>query len=136
MDVIEHARAMGRALQKDERYVALMSAQAATENARALQEQIATFNELRSRINEELMRPKEEKDPQKLSQMDEQVRTLYRSIMETPEMIAYNAAKAEMAALLSFLSQILNGSANGMDPDTIEPQDECAGSCSSCEGCH
>jgi cell fate (sporulation/competence/biofilm development) regulator YlbF (YheA/YmcA/DUF963 family) len=136
MDVIESARATGRALQKDERYLAMMSAQAASENCRDLQDSIVKFNELRGQLNTEIMRPDKEKDAKKIAQLNEQVRNLYDKIMHTPEMIAYNTAKDEMDALLSFLSQILNGSANGMDPDLIEQQADCSGSCSSCSGCH
>ncbi|HAN44494.1 MAG TPA: YlbF family regulator, partial [Ruminococcaceae bacterium] len=34
------------------------------------------------------------------------------------------------------VNQIIVGSVNGQDPDSIEEQSSCGGSCSSCSGCH
>ena len=134
MDVISMARELGRQLQKDERYLNLMAASAANDASADLQQKIAEFSSLRDRINQELMNP--QKNQETINELDRQMRTVYTAVMETPEMIAYSYAKKEMESLLAFLSQIITGSANGLDPDTIEPSEGgCSGSCESCGGC-
>ena len=50
-------------------------------------------------------------------------------------MIAFNEAKQEIDNLMNFVNQILVMSVNGEDPDTIEQQSGCTGSCSTCPGC-
>ena len=62
MDVIALARQVGHALQKDERYLALMAAQAATDNNQEIQESIRQFNALRAQINAELLKRGNEND--------------------------------------------------------------------------
>ncbi len=60
-----------------------------------------------------------------------------QDIMSTPLMVEYNAAKQEMDEALTFVNQIIIGSVNGEDPDTIEPMEMgCGGNCASCQGCH
>lgn len=136
MDIIQMARELGRAIQKDERYVKMLAASAATEKSPELGEKMSRFTELRNELNREIVKGEEERDQDRINQLDEELRGLYEAITTAPEMIAYNQAKAEMESALNFISQIVSGSANGQDPDLIEQQASCSGSCSSCGGCH
>lgn len=134
-DVITMARELGKALQKDDRYLAMMASNAAVENNAQLQQQIAKFTELRAQIDSELTKP--EKERADVAALNAELRELFEKIMASPQMNLYNSAKAEMELLLSFINQIISGSANGEDPDLIEqPGGGCGGSCFSCKGCH
>lgn len=133
MDIIEMTRALGKAIQQDERYIRLSLARDNNDNDEKLQEMIGKFNLKRVEVNQEAARP--DKDQAKLDQLNESIRTLYKEIMENPNMVEFNAAKEEIDSLMNFVNQILVLSINGQDPDTVE-QSSCTGSCATCAGCH
>ena len=133
MDIIEMTRALGKAIQQDERYIRLSLARENNDNDEKLQEMIGSFNLKRVGVNQEAARP--DKDQAKLDQLNESIRALYKEIMENPNMVEFNAAKEEIDSLMNFINQILVLSVNGQDPDTVE-QSSCTGSCATCAGCH
>ena len=133
MDIIEMARALGKAIQQDERYIRLSVARDNNDNDEKLQEMIGKFNLKRVEVNQEAARP--DKDQAKLDALNESIRALYKEIMDNPNMVEFNAAKEEIDSLMNFVNQILVLSVNGQDPDTVE-QSSCTGSCASCAGCH
>ncbi len=100
----------------------------------SLQELIAKFNLKRSELSVEMSQ--ENKNPEKLNQLDKELKALYQEVMANPNMAEFNAAKAEVDGMMNFISTILYGSVNGEDPDTIEMQASCGGNCSGCSGCH
>ena len=135
MDLIAMARALGRALQQDERYLRLAAAGKANDENDALQQDIDTFNQMRLEIGTEVM--KEDKDQEKLARLDGQFKELYGRIMSTAGMIEYSQAKNELDELVSFITQIVTASASGADPDAVELSAGCGGDCQSCGGaCH
>lgn len=134
MDIIMAARELGKAIQADERHARLQKATKANDADKALQEKIAKFNELRTDINIEVAKP--DKDQDKLAKMDADFKALYREIMSCPAMIEFNEAKQDIDGILNFVNQIIIGSINGENPDEIEENVACGGSCSSCSGCH
>lgn len=136
MDIIAMARELGKAIQQDELYKKMNEASAATEKSEELQRKINEFSDLRLQLNKEVMKSEDEKSEDLIAELDSKLRTLYQSVTDDPAMMAYNAAKAELESTLNFISQIITGSANGQDPDMIEQQVSCSGSCSSCGGCH
>ena len=81
---------------------------------------------------------KPDKSPDKMTELDNQIKALYDEIMEMPSMKAYNDAKDELDALLQSVNYIISMAANGEDPMTCpeEPPHNCGGSCSTCGGCH
>ncbi len=133
MDIIEMARALGKAIQQDERYIRLSVARDNNDNDEKLQEMIGKFNLKRVEVNQEAARP--DKDQAKLDALNESIRALYKEIMDNPNMVEFNAAKEEIDSLMNFVNQILVLSVNGQDPDTVE-QSSCTGSCATCAGCH
>lgn len=136
MDIIQMARELGKAIQQDELYQKMNEASAATEKSAELQSKINAFSELRLQLNKEVMKSEEEKNEDLITELDSKLRTLYQDVTEDPTMTAYNSAKAQLESTLNFISQIITGSANGQDPDMIEQQASCSGSCGSCGGCH
>ncbi|MBP1580822.1 MAG: YlbF family regulator [Oscillospiraceae bacterium] len=134
MDIIAMARELGKEIQKDERYQRYVAAREANDNDQTLQDLIEKFNlkrvELSSAINSE------DRDVDKLTQLDKELKDLYQDIMNNDNMLAFNAAKAELDDVVSFVNQIVMGSVNGENPDLIEKQVGCGGNCASCGGCH
>ena len=135
MDVIATARQLGKAIQQDERYLRLMVAQQMNDSDEELQSLIGKFNLKRIDLNGEIN--KSEKDQEKITAINGEVKELYAQIMANKNMSAYNDAKNEVDGLVDFVMQILRGSLDGEAPDQIEQKSGgCAGSCSSCSGCH
>lgn len=134
MDIITMARELGKLIQQDERYKRIDAAKKANDEDEKLQELIAKFNLKRSELSVEMSQ--ENKNPEKLNQLDKELKALYQEVMANPNMAEFNAAKAEVDGMMNFISTILYGSVNGEDPDIIEMQASCGGNCSGCSGCH
>lgn len=133
MDVIELTRQLGAAIQADERYKNYMAAKIENDNDEYLQEDIGEFNLIRISLDKELS--SDNKDDEKVKELNQKLRSTYSAIMLTPSMIAYNEAKTALDELLNDVNSIITMSANGEDPATCEPS-HCTGSCSTCGGCH
>ena len=131
MDIIAMARELGKAIQQDERYKRIDAAKKAND---AVQDLIVKFNMKRSELSTEMAQ--ENKDPEKLNALDKELKELYRDVMANENMVEFNAAKVEVDTMMNFISEILYGSVNGENPDTIEMQTGCGGNCASCGGCH
>lgn len=135
MDIIEMTRELGRALQNDERYIAMMSARQASDEDQALQEAIGEFNLKRMAISNEAQ--KDDRNEETLQRLNEEFRGVYQKIMENEHMLRYNDAKNEFDALLQRMTGILSLCADGEDPETCDYDTaSCGGNCSSCAGCH
>ncbi len=134
MDVIAIARDLGKAVQQDERYIKMMAQQQANDEDTALQQLIGDFNLKRVALNTEIN--KADKDQEKINAMNTEIKDIYAKIMSNENMQSFNEAKSELDSLMDFVLQILRGSVNGEDPELIQQQSECSGSCSSCAGCH
>lgn len=133
MDVIQQARQLGRAIQEDERYLSLKLAQQRNDQDSDLQVKISAFNAYRAELTAEIQKP--EKDGEAVKELDAKVREVYGEIFQNENMIAYNQAREELQQLVSFINQIITGSTEGRDPDSIEFQESCGGNCSGCSGC-
>lgn len=135
MDIIEMTRELGRALQNDERYIAMMSARQASDEDQALQEAIGEFNLKRMAISNEAQ--KDDRNEETLQRLNEEFRGVYQKIMENEHMLRYNDTKNEFDALLQRMTGILSLCADGEDPETCDyDAASCGGNCSSCAGCH
>ena len=95
---------------------------------------IQKFNMKRSELSVEMAQ--ENKNPEKLNQLDRELKAVYQEVMQNPNMAEFNAAKVEVDDMMNYISTILYGAVNGEDPDTIEPQQSCGGDCAGCAGCH
>lgn len=133
MDIIALARELGKAIQQDEAYIKHQIAQNNADNDAQLQKLIGEFNVKRLTINEEAA--KKDRDQEKLTQANKEMREVYSQIMSNENMIAYNEAKQGMDAILNRVLAIIQQSAQGADPDTADYTESCSGSCSTCGGC-
>ena len=134
MDIIEMTRELGKALQSDDRYIAYALAKQANDEDLELQALINGFEKMRYDLNMELT--KENKDTEKIQQLDENIKSNYQKIMSNPRMIVFTAAQKSLESLVENMQQIITMSANGEDPATCEPSTGCTGSCATCGGCH
>jgi cell fate (sporulation/competence/biofilm development) regulator YlbF (YheA/YmcA/DUF963 family) len=134
-NIIEQARAIGKAIQKDERYLKTQLALQAADEDKELQDLIGQYNLKRMSIQNEMQKP--ERDEEKLRAYQTELNSLYETIMKNPRMIAYNEARKDFDLLLRRVDAIISQSANGVDPDTADYQESsCSGNCGSCSGCH
>ncbi|MCQ2490029.1 MAG: YlbF family regulator [Ruminococcus sp.] len=134
MDIIEMARELGKALQNDDRYIAYNLAKQANDADKELQEQIDSFEKMRYDLSMELT--KENKDTDKVKELDEGIKELYGKIMSNQHMVVFTAAQKSLESLVSNVQEIITLCANGEDPATCEPSSGCTGSCATCGGCH
>ena len=133
-NVIEKTRELGKLIQQDARYKAYVAAREKNDNDPELQKMISEFNDLRIELAGEMS--KDDKDAEKLTQLDDDIKNLYGSIMGSELMMEFEAAKAEMDSMLSQINTVITQCANGEDPDTCPVTTGCTGSCESCAGCH
>lgn len=136
MDVITAVRALGAAIQEDERYLAFVKAREANEGDMELNGLIGKLNLIQLSYQNEAS--KEEPDQNKLEGMDAEFREIYGQVMLNENMRNYEEAKNSVDEMMNYLIQILTLCVNGEDPATCEPPTEeegCGGNCSTCGGC-
>ncbi len=135
MNVIEKVRELGKEIQADERYIKYQEAKLKNDNDEELQQMIGEFNLKRVSLNAEMSKP--EKNQEKLSALDSEIKSLYGNIMANQAMSEFNDAKNEMDKLLSQINMVITASANGEDPETCPTESSsCSGSCGTSGGCH
>lgn len=134
MTIIELAKEIGRQIQADERYIAVNSAKELIDNDAELQKQIGDFNLAKINLNNALT--SEERDQEKVSQLDTEIRALYEKIMNNEHMMLFNEANEEMNSLVTSINNVITNCLNGHDPETADQVTDCGGNCSSCSGCH
>ncbi len=136
MNVIQAARELGKALQADPAYAQYTAAKLANDKDETLQKQIADFNSKRMELNNEMA--KENKDTAVITSLNNELNSIYMSVTSNPNMMAFEAAKAQMDDILESINYIVTCAANGDDPMTCPESapHSCGGSCGSCSGCH
>ena len=136
MTVIEAARALGKVVQADERYIAYVNAKEANDKDEELQKLIGEFNLIRQNVA--LENEKEEADAEKVKELTVKMQAAYEKVMTNENMALFTVAKQGMDKLMSEINTILTYSVEGMDPETCPsapPSAECSGSCAGCKGC-
>ena len=135
MNVIEKARELGQLIQADERYAVYCRAKEANDKDEALQQLIGEFQNKRIELNTEMS--KDNRSAERLTALDDEIKSLYGTIMANENMAAYNEAKNAMDDMLGQINMIITCSANGEDPMTCPTEiSGCGGSCATCGGCH
>ncbi len=133
--IIDMTRALGRAIQMDDRYKRLDAYKRKTEENAALQELIGCFNVTRMNLDRELS--KSSSDSGKIADYNSELQRAYDEIMSDADMAEYNRAREEINDLMSYINAILTTAVTGGDPDAVSQPTACTGSCESCGGaCH
>ena len=135
-DLMEMAKALGRALQQDERYLNFRAAAEVNDNDPVLQDLIASFTVKRRDLERE--QSSERPDEDRITALDAEAKSLYGEIMSNPSMAAYQGARAAFEQLLDGINRVIAMSAAGKDPDSFDltAAASCSGDCSCCAGCH
>ncbi len=135
MTILEATRALGAAIQQDERFINYVKAKLANDNDEQLQKDIGEFNITRMNLENEMSA--ETPDEAKIKELNETLRNIYGKVMASKAMLDYNTAKGELDALLGDINSVIMQCVDGADPATVEPEvHSCSGSCDSCGGCH
>ena len=134
MDVIEITRKLGAAIRQDERYINYAKAKLANDNDENLQKNIGEFNLIRMQLDNELSA--EERNEDKIKELNEQLRMIYTQVMASDSMVAYNTANAGLDKMLNEINTLISMCVEGEDPETCDISSQCTGSCSTCGGCH
>lgn len=134
MDVIEITRKLGAAIQQDERYINYAKAKLANDNDEGLQKNIGEFNLIRMQLDNELTA--EERNEDKIKELNEKLRMIYTEVMSSDSMVAYNTSKAGLDKMLNEINTLISMCVEGEDPETCDIASQCTGSCSTCGGCH
>ena len=130
MDIIELARQLGAAIQKEDAYVAYRAAKEANDADEKLQALIGEFNLQRMSLATELQKPEDQKSRSKIEELNNQLQKLYDQVMSNESMQKYNEAKQAMDEVSNRVTSIIAMCIEGADPETCEPAG-CSGSCSS-----
>ena len=99
MSVIESVRELGKAIQKDERFVRYAKAKLQNDSDKDLQAAIGEFNI--ARMNLETESAKEERDDVLVKKLNEELREIYGKIMSNPVMVEFNTAKVGVDQMMS-----------------------------------
>lgn len=134
MDVIKSVRELGKAIQQDERFIRYAKARLENDNNAELQSAIGKFNITRMELDREMNC--EEKNEDKVKELNEELRRVYGEIMSAPAMVEYNTAKVELDAMINEINTVISKTLDGEDPETCDTTAACTGSCSTCGGCH
>lgn len=131
--IIDMTRALGRAIQMDERYLALQKVREANDSDTALQDSIRIFNDARTALNEELAKPG--RDDQKIAKLNAEVQRLYDEVLASDGMMKYEDTKTGIEDLFSYINAIITTAVNGGDVEAVTQPEECGGDCGGCAGC-
>jgi len=134
MDVIKCVRELGKAIQQDERFIRYAKARLENENNKELQAAIGEFNIIRMELDREVAA--DEKNDDKVKELNEKLRRVYGEIMAAPAMVEYNTAKVALDQLMNEVNTVLAKTLDGEDPETCDTAAACTGSCATCGGCH
>lgn len=132
-ELVEKARELGVAIQDTDEFTAFIVAKTAADKSETLQDKLGQFNLKKLDLNRAIVA--DEKDAEKIAELNGEVKKLYEEIVSDPLMIAYSTTKDELDGVVRFILQIIQGSADGENPYEIEEQ-SCSGDCSACGGCH
>ena len=134
MDIIEMTRKLGVAIQQEEVFKNYIKAKAANDNDVELQDMIGQFNVIRMQLDGVLSA--DEKDGDKVKELNKQLKDTYTAIMGRESMMNYNIAKGELDVLVNQINAVIEHTLDGDDPLTCDIASNCTGSCSTCSGCH
>lgn len=134
MDIIEMTRKLGVAIQQEEIFKNYIKAKAANDNDVELQDMIGQFNVIRMQLDQALSA--DEKDGDKVKELNGQLKDTYTAIMGRESMMNYNIAKGELDVLVNQINAVIEHTLDGDDPMTCDIASNCTGSCSTCSGCH
>ncbi len=130
-EVIRLTRELGKAIQKNEKYLNYVEARKANDADEELAGLISKINLIQASYQQEASR--EDASEDKMKAYDEEFRQVYAQIMMNKTMQNFEASRKEVDDMMNYLTGILALCVNGEDPETCEPAPACcSGACDSC----
>jgi cell fate (sporulation/competence/biofilm development) regulator YlbF (YheA/YmcA/DUF963 family) len=130
MDVMEKARELSVAIMQDYRCIRMQVAKTANEADIELQKLIGEFNLKKIMLGAEYK--KNPPDDAKLKAFEDELKDIYKNVMENAHMAEFNAAKKDMDEMLAHINGIIQLAISG----EIDDNEGCGGDCAGCGGCH
>ena len=93
-ELVEKARELGVAIQDTDEFTAFIVAKTAADKSEKLQDKLGQFNLKKLDLNRAIIA--EEKDNEKIAELNGEVKNLYEAIVSDPLMIAYSTTKDEL----------------------------------------
>lgn len=127
--VFEKTRELGQALLESEIY---KNMKAAEEKAMGNQEAAGLMSEMlehRGKIQE--MMQATNPDPIALKRLSDEIDSIQERLQMMDDIVALTQARSEFTSLINQINQVLQFIVTGKMDD-----DDCAGDCSACSGCH
>lgn len=129
-DIQKLANDLGLAIKASPEFIAYENARKAYEEDEALQSLIGEYNLKRQMLILENGKDEDKRDSELQEKLQQEMRTLYNSVMENTNMKAYVDSKNKLDAVVSDVFDTLNYHITGQRPGG------CGGGCASCRGCH
>lgn len=127
MEIMEIAEMLGEALKNDERVMRLDECKKAYYTDPDLIKEMMEYEVQQKALSYEYEKP--EKDMALIAEIQKKIDELYKSITENPVFNAFDAAQAEVNALMNEVNSKITATITGEDPS-------CTHDCSTCSGCH
>ena len=102
-ELVEKARELGVAIQDTDEFTAFIVAKTAADKSEKLQDKLGQFNLKKLDLNRAIIA--EEKDNEKIAELNGEVKNLYEAIVSDPLMIAYSTTKDELDNTVRFIMQ-------------------------------
>ena len=96
-ELVEKARELGVAIQDTDEFTAFIVAKTAADKSEKLQDKLGQFNLKKLDLNRAIIA--EEKDNEKIAELNGEVKNLYEAIVSDPLMIAYSTSRAAPMAI-------------------------------------
>lgn len=132
----EKVREFARQIQEGETYKRHQAAIAANDESEELQEKIKEFNEKREALQAEFYNV-ENRDMDKMNELEESVKKCYEELMEMPTMVVYNEANSALNMECEIVRNMIQQAYQGIAPEELNSVLDmgCSGDCGECSGC-
>ncbi len=135
MDIENALRELGKAIQSDERFVALHDAAATNDKNELLQDKMHEMQLLSMQYQQESAKG-EEADSDKINELQEKYQNIYNEIMDYDDMKNYSAAASKVDEMAQYISKMIGKFFDGENPETCSIlDDDCTHNCATCAGC-
>lgn len=132
----EKVREFARQIQEGEAYRRHQAAIAANDECEELQEKIKEFNEKREALQAEFYNV-ENRNMDKMNELEEAVKKCYEELMEMPTMVVYNEASSALNMECEIVRNMIQQAYQGIAPEELTSALDmgCSGDCGECSGC-
>lgn len=135
MDVLELTRSLAKSLQESDEYKNYRKSEMESDNNEELQLSIKKFNDIKTDLD--ILRTSENRDEEKMKQLNEELRKVYDKVINDPYMIKFNESKSLVDDMMDKVNFILTSALNGENVDEIDLKNitKLSGGCCGSGGC-